>query len=85
MPFLALEVAHGEHTEQSHRLYADLTRKSEDASSVLGFQRYWGVSTKIEARADAAPPRQVLMLALALIVCEWESTTSRDTWRRRRA
>ena len=77
--FLAVAVAHGEHTEESHRLYADLTRQTDEASSVPEYQRYWGISTKIEARADAAPPRQVLMLALALLVCEWESTTSRTT------
>ena len=77
--FLALAVAHGEHTEDSNQTYADLTRQGdEDGPS---FQRYWGVTQKIEAKADAAPPRQVLMLALALLVCEWESTTSRNTWR----
>ncbi len=78
--FLALAVAHGEHTETSHETYANLTRQGDqDAAS---YQRYWGVTSKIEARANAAAPRQVLMLALALIVCEWESTLNRNTWRR---
>ncbi len=75
--FLALAVAHGEHTEDSNQTYADLTRHGDE--DVPSYQRYWGVTQKITAKADAAPPRQVLMLALALLVCEWESTTSRTT------
>jgi len=44
-------------------------------------KRYWGVTADIEVKAQAAAPRQVLMVALALLVCEWESTLSRNTWR----
>jgi len=74
--FLAVAVAHGEHTEDYHRLYLKLVRGSQDQDDA-----YWNASSKIEARISAATPRQALMLALALIVCEWESTTSRNTWR----
>jgi len=75
--FLAVAVAHGEHTEDYHRLYLKLAGGSQDPQD----DAYWNASSKIEARIDAATPRQALMLALALIVCEWESTTSRNTWR----
>ena len=78
--FLALAVVYGEHTETSHQTYANLTRLGDE--DVASYQRYWGVTAQVEAKAAAANPRQVLMLAVALIVCEWESTTSRDTWRR---
>ncbi len=74
--FLAIAVAHGEHTEDYHRLYLKLVRGSQDQDDA-----YWNASSKIEARISAATPRQALMLALALIVGEWESTTSRNTWR----
>ncbi len=72
--FLAVAVAHGEHTEDYHRLFCSLTGTSED-------KQYWNASSTIAARAHAAAPRQAVMLALALLVCEWESTTSRGTWR----
>ncbi len=72
--FLAVAVAHGEHTEDYHRLFCSLTGASED-------KQYWNASSTIAARAHAATPRQAVMLALALLVCEWESTTSRGTWR----
>jgi len=72
--FLAVAVAHGEHTEDGHALYTRLTTGTDDTAP-------WETSGKIAARAAAATPRQVLMLALALLVCEWESTTSRNTWR----
>ena len=77
--FLALAVVHGEHTETSHQTYANLTRLGDE--DVASYQRYWGVTAQVEAKADAANPRQVLMLAVALIVREWEFTTSRNTWR----
>ncbi len=39
--FLALAVAHGEHTEDGHRLYTDLTAKTSNGDSDgLEFQRY---------------------------------------------
>jgi hypothetical protein len=59
----------------SHQTYADLTRLSGD-SDVASLKRYWGVTADIEVKAQAAGPRQVLMLALALLVCEWESTSA---------
>ena len=31
----------------------------------------WDVISKITARGDSATPRQAVMLAVALIVCEW--------------
>lgn len=79
--FIALAVAHGEHPDDAYRLHADLSAKGEETPGEDWERRYNARSTLI-ARADAATPRQVLMLALALLVCEWESTTSRNTWRR---
>ena len=79
--FLAVAVAHGEHTETSHETYADLTRTADDKNKP-SFQRYWGVTTAVEAKAVAAAPRQAIMLAVALLVCEWESTLTRENWRR---
>ena len=64
--FLATAVAHGEHTEDHHRLYLTLTGGQEE--------QYWTASSKVTARVEAASPRQIVMLALALLVCEWEST-----------
>ena len=48
-------------------------------------EQYWTASSKVAAQIEAASPRQVVMLALALLVCECKSTTSRTTWRRPRA
>jgi hypothetical protein len=59
-----------------------LTAKSEGDEAAREFVSYYDGPAKVRARANAASPRQVLMLALALIVSEWESTTSRNTWRR---
>jgi ParB family chromosome partitioning protein len=78
--FLALAVAHGEHPEDAYRLHADLTAKGTDTSED-DWQRRYDAKSNITAQADAASPRQVLMLALAVLVCEWESTTSRNTRR----
>ena len=77
--FLAPAVAHGEHTEDSTDL-RDLTRTGDwgrDVAAGTG-------SAPARSRPGPTPPRprQVLMLALALLVCEWESTLSRNTWRR---
>ena len=79
--FLALAVAHGEHPDDAYRLHADLSAKGAETPGD-DWQRRYNAKSNITARADAAAPRQVLMLALALLVCEWESTTSRNTWRR---
>ena len=60
--FLARAVARGEHTQEYHRLYATLTGAAQGQP--------WDAPAKIAARVDAATPRQALMLALALLVCE---------------
>ena len=49
--FLAVAVAHGEHTEDYHRLYLKLVRGSQDQDDA-----YWNASSKIEARISAATP-----------------------------
>ncbi len=56
------------------------------AESVLGNTLTTGendyqATGRLIARAEAAGPRQALMLAVGLLVCEWESGTSRNTWR----
>jgi len=70
--FVALAVIHGERTEDYNSLYTTLTKAQS------GYQ----ATAALVSRAEAGTPRQALMLALALLVCEWESRTSRDTWRR---
>ncbi len=70
--FVALAVIHGERTEDYNSLYTTLTKAQS------GYQ----ATAALASRAEAGTPRQALMLALALLVCEWESRTSRDTWRR---
>ena len=79
--FIALAVAHGEHPDDAYRLHADLSAKGAETTGE-DWERRYNAKSNLTARADAAAPRQVLMLALALLVCEWESTTSRNTWRR---
>ena len=79
--FIALAVAHGEHPDDAYRLHADLSTKGAETTGE-DWERRYNAKSNLTARADAAAPRQVLMLALALLVCEWESTTSRNTWRR---
>ncbi len=63
---------HGEHTENYNSLYTTLT-KTEGG---------YGATAALVSRAEAGTPKQALMLALALLVCEWESRTGRETWRR---
>ena len=79
--FIALAVAHGEHPDDAYRLHADLSAKGAETTGE-DWERRYNAKSNLTARADAAAPRQVLMLALALLVCEWESATSRNTWRR---
>ena len=69
--FLALAVIHGEHTQEHNTLYTKLSHGES------GYQ----ATAQLVSRAQAATPKQTLMLALALLVCEWESATSRSTWR----
>ena len=73
--FVARAVVHGEHTQDDNRLYTTLTNGQDDDG--YDFQ----ATQRLITRAETAPPRQAVMLALALLVCEWESGTSRNTWR----
>jgi ParB family chromosome partitioning protein len=75
--FLARAVVHGEHTQDGNRLYTTLTTGRDDDDYSYNYE----ATQRLIDRADAATPRQALMLALALLVCEWESGTSRNTWR----
>ena len=67
--FLALAVIHGEHTQEHNTLYTKLSHGES------GYQ----ATAQLVSRAQAATPKQTLMLALALLVCEWESATSCST------
>ncbi len=69
--FVALAVIHGERSEDYNSLYTTLTKAQS------GYQ----ATAALVSRAEAGTPKQALMLALALLVCEWESRTSRNTWR----
>jgi ParB family chromosome partitioning protein len=69
--FLSLAVIHGEHP-QEYRLYSTLTGIADDAQP-------WDAPAKIVARAVQGTPRQMLMIAVGLLVCDWESTISRET------
>ena len=80
--FLALAIAHGEHVEDGYRLHAELTAKAGETTPGEEWERRYNAKTAITARADAATPKQAVMIAVALLVCEWESGTSRNTWRR---
>jgi ParB family chromosome partitioning protein len=80
--FLALAVAHGEHVEDGYRLHAELTAKTGETTPGDDWERRYNAKSAITARADAATPKQAVMLAVALLVCEWEAGTSRNTWRR---
>ena len=62
---------HGERSEDYNSLYTTLTKAQS------GYQ----ATAALVSRAEAGTPKQALMLALALLVCEWESRTSRNTWR----
>jgi len=72
--FLCLAVIHGEHPQEYRRLYTTLTGTADDGQA-------WDVPAKIVACAEQATPRQMLMIAVGLLVCDWESTNSRETWR----
>ena len=69
--FVALAVIHGERTEDYNSLYTTLSKG----------QSGYRATAALLSRAEAGTPKQALMLALAFLVCEWESRTSRTTWR----
>ena len=72
--FLSLAVIHGEHPQEYRRLYSTLTGTADDGQA-------WDVPAKIVARAEQATARQMLMIAVGLLVCDWETAISRETWR----
>jgi len=72
--FLSLAVIHGEHPQEYRRLYSTLTGTADDGQA-------WDVPAKIVARVEQGTPRQMLMIAVGLLVCDWETAISRETWR----